>query len=398
MKYSATKVNFTTLEKKLNRLFKKLDACGSTYRFNVLNEYTKEVPVYSIDEFTQTKIEVDTAFVECVDFELEFDPYKVGDYFVGAVVERTTDDNVNAVYCIDTTTDFSQYRKGQLVCDHCKTRHNRTKVVILVDRNTGEQKMVGRACLHDFTGWNAESFLHYFGNIEEILLKDMMEIRDTEISAYTRIVPVREYLAYCIKETIERGYSKDIKEKALHEMQKSVEIDHKYFDIADTVIKFYEDLVVSDTDDDFWNNTKLVITGKVPVKSFNGIVAYAYTLMGKIKETLRKRSEAKAAREISNHVGNIGDKIEITASISMVGSFQTMYGFTTIYKFVDTTGNVFIWKTSGTIKVVDEHNISHYYSDIKTITIKGTIKEHSEYKGEKQTVLTRCKIIGFVLN
>ena len=28
----------------------------------------------------------------------------------------------------------------------------------------------------------------------------------------------------------------------------------------------------------------------------------------------------------------------------------------------------------------------------KTYTIKGTVKEHSEYKGTKQTILTRCKI------
>ena len=28
----------------------------------------------------------------------------------------------------------------------------------------------------------------------------------------------------------------------------------------------------------------------------------------------------------------------------------------------------------------------------KTYTITGTVKEHKEYKGEKETVLTRCKL------
>lgn len=47
---------------------------------------------------------------------------------------------------------------------------------------------------------------------------------------------------------------------------------------------------------------------------------------------------------------------------------------------VDKNGNVLVWKTG--------------YQDMeegKFYTVTGTIKEHNEYSGEKQTVLTRCK-------
>ena len=55
-----------------------------------------------------------------------------------------------------------------------------------------------------------------------------------------------------------------------------------------------------------------------------------------------------------------------------------------IYKFADENGNTIVWKTSKCL--CDELQQESYY------TIKGTVKEQSEYKGDKQTVLTRCKI------
>lgn len=61
----------------------------------------------------------------------------------------------------------------------------------------------------------------------------------------------------------------------------------------------------------------------------------------------------------------------------------TYYGeLNFIYKFKDQNDNTIIWKTSN--KDLEEG---------KTYRIKGTIKEHSEYDGDKQTVLTRCKIV-----
>ena len=49
----------------------------------------------------------------------------------------------------------------------------------------------------------------------------------------------------------------------------------------------------------------------------------------------------------------------------------------------DDSGNVAIWFTSAGDMEVG-----------KTYRIKGTIKEHSEYKEIKQTILSRCKVIA----
>ena len=54
----------------------------------------------------------------------------------------------------------------------------------------------------------------------------------------------------------------------------------------------------------------------------------------------------------------------------------------------DAAGNVYTWKTANNIGYEDAEGV---WQKPEEFTIKGTVKEHSEYRGEKQTVLTRCK-------
>ena len=62
-------------------------------------------------------------------------------------------------------------------------------------------------------------------------------------------------------------------------------------------------------------------------------------------------------------------------------SWETEWGVTVLYRFIDINGNVIIWKSSKYI--ADEKEISK---------LTGTIKEHKDFNGVKQTVVTRCKV------
>lgn len=53
-----------------------------------------------------------------------------------------------------------------------------------------------------------------------------------------------------------------------------------------------------------------------------------------------------------------------------------------IHTFRDGYGNALIWKTTRGLGL-EKGDAVH---------LKGTIKEHSEYDDEKQTVLTRCRV------
>lgn len=375
--YTTTKVNFVELEKKLNRIFKKLDKIGGNYEFKVIREFVKEVPVYTIDDVTQTKYRVDTARVECVEYTMTFDPYKVGDYRMGAFLEAA-EDGTNLVYTVDENFPFKDYDNTNIRCDHCGTNHRRTRAMVLVDNNTGSHKMVGMACLKDFVGYNAEQFAKYFHEIEEITMTYTMDIRDTELHKYSQCVDERDYLARCIRKIKEHGYTKEVKTEAMLDIKKN-DITDEYFEEADKVIKFFESY---DPQDAFENNIKVYVTGRKPITFENGFVAYAYVQMTKIIKSQQDEMERQMAKAASNYVGTIGQKITVEGTISTIASYETMYGYTYIYKIVDKNKNVFIWKTC---KFIDT-------TEINEVKVTGTIKDHSEYREEKQTVLTRCKV------
>ena len=82
--------------------------------------------------------------------------------------------------------------------------------------------------------------------------------------------------------------------------------------------------------------------------------------------------------------GEIGKRVTIRGTCECVTRWNTAYGCTSVYKFTNGE-NIFTWKTS---LLIDEDLVGTG----KLLTVTGTIKEHKEYRGEKQTELTRCKI------
>lgn len=105
----------------------------------------------------------------------------------------------------------------------------------------------------------------------------------------------------------------------------------------------------------------------------------------------REAEEAriKAEKAISQHVGQVGSKVEFKGSYVRTGSWEQKayagYGTVTMYvhTFKDADGNVFTWKT--------QNGVGMNYGE--NVNVKGTVKAHSEYKDEKQTELTRCKVM-----
>ena len=84
----------------------------------------------------------------------------------------------------------------------------------------------------------------------------------------------------------------------------------------------------------------------------------------------------------SEYVGEIGGIVATEMTLKRVYSFDSRFGTTYINNFEDEDGNVFVWKTG-----------SWSGEERKSYNIIGTVKEHSEYRGTKQTILTRCKVV-----
>mgnify|MGYP007032357800 CR=1 FL=1 len=95
------------------------------------------------------------------------------------------------------------------------------------------------------------------------------------------------------------------------------------------------------------------------------------------------------------YIGNIKERIEMVVTLVGDHTFQNKYnyyGVIHIYTMKDEHENVFVWKTGTTMGLDMDDGDFDPIKKGDTIKIKGTVKEHSEYRGIEQTVLTRVKV------
>lgn len=118
------------------------------------------------------------------------------------------------------------------------------------------------------------------------------------------------------------------------------------------------------------------------------------------EEALKAEREARWAEEraASEYVGSVGDKITVEVIFSREVSFDTQFGTQYIYFFKDEAGNTLFWKTSAMLWIndLDENGNNIFIRKGDKIRFTATIKEHSEYKGEKQTMLQRVRKIELI--
>lgn len=74
-----------------------------------------------------------------------------------------------------------------------------------------------------------------------------------------------------------------------------------------------------------------------------------------------------------------------------------------IYKFEDSDGNIYVWKTGSILQLdckemgVDGKDSSDYFPEVgATIKIAASIKGENEYRGEHQIVLNRVKVVKII--
>lgn len=126
--------------------------------------------------------------------------------------------------------------------------------------------------------------------------------------------------------------------------------------------------------------------GMVSINFYDVYVWYPLSKRFELKDDAKEIADAaKATLEPESHseyIGEIKERLrDLKVTLTAVRSFDSFYGTSFIYTF--TYGkNVLVWITSS-CKDIEEG---------EEILLTGTVKEHSEYKGIKQTKLSRCII------
>ncbi len=107
------------------------------------------------------------------------------------------------------------------------------------------------------------------------------------------------------------------------------------------------------------------------------------------------------------HIGTIGDKITVEVTLLNEYTYKdysfSFYGNSkSIYTMKDAEGNIFIWKTGSCMSIMTDEvdqwgdPVEYFIKKGDKVSIKGTIKDHSIYKDEPQTVLNRVKVIKLI--
>ena len=393
--YKCLKADFPDLEKKIKRITKKLDRYNLKWEFKVISESIELVPVVDYRnpnnvpswQFVPKKLEPIPC--EIVEYTFTMDHLQLGDFEPIAVLEHF--DNANMIYIIkDGITISEKYQTIESYCDHCTSLRKRNKTILLQDKN-GNIKQVGTSCIKEYTGIDGTDIISGYQEINTICLEDC-KIDFANIGEYRKnITETINYLTACIQLITENGYNKETTKYDAFIIAKKEEQNNKYQKTANQVIQYFTE---HDYTDNFLLNIKTILLQKYTKPS--GFISYAYLAYKKELENDVKKALKQAEAEKSNYIGNIGDKIQIKLKLKNKYSYETNYtycgGISYIYIFMDDKGNQCKWNTSKYLeKIVNDEYMPIQIDDI--ITLKGTIKNHVEYNGTKQTELTRCKIM-----
>ena len=341
----------------------------------------------------------------------------------GGSVEPSGVEGKNFVNINLTGNDFGlvvppkYFTTNPCTCDYCKTNRKRNKTYLVVNRETGEWKQLGKECLKLFVaGIDVDAIATFESFIKEA--EDISNPGDEFFyNRRARFVEVQRALALAQAATKMFGFvaTRDnvgdrnvfstkniVQAKLLKEMGCPSDLlnidntDREKINLAVAKLTVYssyaEESISNDIttlretvtelpDEPYYNNLKTVLANEyVPLDKL-GLLVSAPKAISRYYELKKMQEEKEKLAAESNYLGSVGEKISVNfVSGREVACCETQFGLLHIYEFKDANGNTVVWKTSSG-KDIPESGV-----------ITGTVKAHEEYDGIKQTVILRAKI------
>lgn len=303
-----------------------------------------------------------------------------------AKIEHTGNGNIVKSMHKDLPLIYTNHKPD---CDHCKSNRQRKETYIL---NKDQQEIqVGTECIKNYMSLNSAEYILMLAEVEsamsgcdEFEKSERVEIAIDAITFIaTAIQSINKYgwEPSTFRESTELGTG----QKAWYYLTEDSKTEHYYdYEIPHTsnsmqlANDYINELFNNEPKDTFTNNIKVILTSGVITRKDVNIVATA------AKTILSAEAERKAKALILNEfAGNIGDKLQAEVVVSKKIGFDTNYGHAIMFIMADNSGRQF--------KTVNTGKFDAKIGD--KVTIKGTVKALDEYKGIKQTVLTRVRAL-----
>lgn len=393
MQYMIFEDNMPRLTKKMAAIEKKCRQYGCEFRFEEVGEEFRNVTLEDGTEATLRFVVVEAEGTA-----------RMNDWEFIATIQHM--DPVNLIGSYHPEYDIPErYYTSTPVCEHCNSKRNRKDTYLIRNTVTGEWKQVGKSCLKDFTcGLSATAIAQYISWFEELIQGEAPDncpkyrYKNTLEAIMVAVEAVRKF-GY--KKTQDEYGSRNFDSTASIVSEVLYRIDPGYQMLKDQGFNWETPEVEAKAEEilawvrsqnpqvgTYMSNLK-ASCGKDYCESRNfGLIASAVAAYNREMEKKQREATRKQVEAQSSWIGSVGERIEIKdASLKLVTSWDTDYGYTYLYKIVDSNGNIFTWKTGkwlGNDECIPEGT---------KITLKGTVKNHNEFRGTKQTELTRCKVM-----
>jgi len=346
---------------------------------------------------------------------VEGDAPKFSGWSLAATLEHTAEGNlIRSVPTQEGTPalDLSPWRNAPCKCDHCKLQRVRVDTH-LVRHDSGEFKQVGANCIADFLGHTDPKRLvalaEFWASLGE-LGKEAGE--DSEFCGGRRdtCVYVSSFLAYAARAIRAHGYvSRKASEAAemsgqyrettraevlfamfppreLRDKEKQKVLEARPEQQDDDYAQAAREWVLSTEGDanlsDFAHNLLVIAKSEVIQWRDTGIAAYVVEAYRRHLEGEKERIAQAARPNVHFGAEKVRYKQQAVLFNGCVTSFETQYGTTYVYTFDHVeTGARLKWLTSSQL---DTQAGAQGVADF-------TVKGHAEWKGHKQTELSRVK-------
>jgi hypothetical protein len=293
-----------------------------------------------------------------------------------------------------------EFRKTNLRCDHCHTSRRRIDTYLIV--KNGEFKQVGRNCLANFLGGlspeDAANCCTYLIEISETCQEESDFYAGGEYHG-KGYVTVEEFLLRTLRVIHTFGWRSrtmacEQGKRSTSDTVSDTFYDHQYWtkekmgllkkepndeETVKAALHWIREIPDEETEGKpyLWN-LKVACSVEYMQCKTEGLVA---SLFGAYERSTTYAKKKEKEQEQSQYVGEIGKRSTYTCILCKVVEFEGAYGIKSMHKFVDNSGNIFVWFKSGE----SEMEIDNTY------TIKATVKNHDEYQNVKQTILSHCK-------
>lgn len=285
----------------------------------------------------------------------------------------------------------AEFRSTGMHCVHCGTDRRRSEVFV-VRHEDGSCKQVGRQCLKDFLGGkDPTAILAGFEMIQEVsaILGDFEGDSEGGAGRAPLAVGIDRYLsvvACCIRRLGWAAKSKAYETGAvataslafgvcIRPDRRLIADNELYVSEADSALADSAlEWAVTQGGSDYLDNLAVACRRDIVDHRTAGLVASAISAYQRAQGIERERERKKA----SSHIGAVGKRESFDVRVVAIRTFDSQWGARSMVQFEDMAGNVLVWWTG-------ETKLSEGWSG----RIKGTVKEHTEYRGAPQTVLSR---------